>query len=85
MKSTGKELVKQQENLDLEILNGDVEKADEEDHRILSVPFSYDKFIIYGKNIQKRILQDDLNLAVAAWYESIKYFSKGFISLFFSH
>ena len=63
MKSTGKELVKQQENLDLEILNGDVEKADKEGRRILSVPFSYDKFIIYGKNIQKRTLQDDLNLA----------------------
>ena len=63
MKSTGKELVKQQENLDLEILNGDIEKADEEGRRILSVPFSYDKFIAYGKNIQKRTLQDDLNLA----------------------
>ena len=63
MKNTGKDLVKQQENLNLEILNGDVEKADEEGRRILSVPFSYDKFIIFGKSIQKRTLQDDLNLA----------------------
>ena len=62
MKSTGKELVKQQENLDLEILNGDIEKANEEGHRILSVPFSYDKFIAYARNIQKRTLQDNLNL-----------------------
>lgn len=62
MKSTGKELVKQQENLDLEILNGDIEKAEEEGRRILSVPFSYDKFIAYARNIQKRTLQDDLNL-----------------------